>query len=272
MKILPVKLAEAKEKLSTFMIELYVFRLLTGSLYIAACDEDIQWYIPGTTTPVTYSAIPIEREDINTSVDGTIDSTSIKVFNVDDAFTIALFSGLDFTNKIVDIITVTYPESLEDSDAFTHDFRGYMDAPELDRAQGTFTVNLKSPMPDGIPGRTFMLSCNAEFGDPEECGANLDAQWGTVGAGSTVHRIYLAQSKDDGYWKDGEIAIGNESRNIEDSIGNIVYLRYPFYYAPTGNYYVTRGCDKTVPSCKLRNNLRNNSGFPGIPFELTIKS
>ena len=272
MKILPVKLAEAKEKLSTFMIELYIFRLATGPLYFAACDEDIPYFIPGTTTPVNYQSIPIEREDISTSVDGTVDSTSIKVFNVDDAFTVALFSGLDFTNKIVDIITITYPESLTDSDAYTHDFRGFMDSPKLVRKEGTFAVDLKSPMPDGIPGRTFMLSCNAEFGDPDECGASLDIQSGTVGASSTMHRIYLAQSRDDGYWKDGEITIGNESRNIEDSIGNIVYLRYPFFYAPTGQYHVSRGCDKTVASCKLRNNNANYSGFPAIPWELIVKT
>lgn len=272
MLILPTVLAEAKEKSSVFLIELYIFRLRNTTLYYAACDEEIPWFIPGTSNPVVYKPFPIEREDINTSVDGTIDSTKIKVSNINDVFTLALFSGYDFTHKIVDILTISYPDSLTVPAGYTHDFRGYMDAPKLSRKDGTFEVELKSPMPDCQPGRTFMLSCNAEFGDPDDCGASLDTQVGIIQTGSSSNEIIIEQTRDDDYWKDGIITIANESRNIEGNVGKKISLRYPLYVEPVGNYNISRGCDKTKPSCIERQNLQNHSGFPAIPFELVVKS
>ena len=38
---LPVCMKEMKESAQTFFIELYTIELRTGTIYLAACDEDI---------------------------------------------------------------------------------------------------------------------------------------------------------------------------------------------------------------------------------------
>lgn len=272
MIILPQELANYKDGDSTFYVELYVFHLVFGDMYIAALDADVDFYIPGTTTPVKYLSCPIKREEIKSTVDCKTDGTTISVENIDDRFTAALFSGYEFTHKVVEIIQIKYPESLNDPSAFMTVFKGYLDAPKLDRGKATFEAQVKSFAPDCQPGRTMMLSCNAEFGDPEDCGASKDTQTGTIQSGSNVHAIYIQQTKPDGYWRNGIITIGYESKMIEDSVGNKIVLRYPFYFVPQGIYTVERGCDKTNSTCKAYVNNSNYSGFPSIPFELQIKS
>jgi hypothetical protein len=233
---------------------------------------DVPFYLPGTTTPVTYLASPIKRDEIKATVDCKTDGTHITVSNVDDSFTAALFSGYDFTHKIVEIITIDYNQSLGDPTAYAMQFKGYLDAPKLDRSKATFESDVKSFAPECQPGRTMMLSCNAEFGDASDCGANKDVQYGTVQTGSTVHTIYIQQYRDNSYWRNGLITIGNETRMIEDSTGNSITVRYPFYFVPTGTYSIERGCDHTSYNCKLHNNEQNYSGMKSIPFELIIKS
>ena len=52
-------LAAAKEKSTVSFCDLYVIHLKTGEIYYTNNDVNINWYIPGTSTPQVYQAQPI---------------------------------------------------------------------------------------------------------------------------------------------------------------------------------------------------------------------
>jgi len=275
MIILPVQLSTMKDSSSVFFIDLYVIHTITGDLYFASSDEDIQWYIPKTTTPVTYTAQPIERGDFSQSTDDKIDNVDIKISNVSEAFSSAMYQSFDFRGTDVDIIQIAYPGSLGDSTAYKHVFQGYIDTPGLDESTATFTATLMAKVPNMEGYRTLGLSCSAWFGDPEECGKAQDTRLGTVAANSTQTIIYHStDGTSDNYWKSGVLSIGFESKKITSSTATSITVEYPFFTVPTtgDGYSVNNGCDGSKADCIRHDNLRNYGGYPGIPWELVVKS
>ncbi|WP_371380748.1 DUF2163 domain-containing protein [Sporomusa aerivorans] len=262
---LPIKLMEAKESSSIFLVELYIFHLKTGKLYLCAADQDI------TYNGQKYLAVPFERDTVKASSDSKVDDTTLRVSNVDDSFTAALYSGTDFRGCICDIFQILYPEALTDPTQINPVMRGYLDAPILKQKEATFEVTVKSQVPNLTNSRTFQLSCNSEFADQESCFASKDTQTGTCQSGTTAETIVVQQSRDDSYWINGIITSGYESRMIESSQGSVISLHYPFSFVPT-NYTIERGCDKSFASCKALGQTQNYAGFPSIPYELVIRS
>ena len=296
MVILPVKLQEAKEKLTVtsddvslvtpaqpdgsyeipqIFIDLYVLHLITGDIYISACDTDIPWYIPRTSTVVTYVAQPIERGDFKQTSDNKVDNVDIKIDNTTDDFTSAMMQSFDFRGTNVDIVSIAYPASLSDSDAYKFVFNGYLDAPILDMSNATFQATLKSRTPAIEGGRTCMLSCGAWFGSAEECGATLDTRNGTVTSSSTQSIIYCpSDGTPDNYWKSGVLSIGFESKKVIASTSTSKTVEFPFYSVPPIGtaFSVSSGCDKSKTDCIRHGNLQNYGGYPSIPFEYQIKT
>lgn len=273
MLLLPTKMALAKERSSVFFITLYCFHLINETLYFAACDEDIPWYVPQTTTPVIYKAMPIQIETVKSSVDCKVDNVSLSVSNIDDVFTGALFQGYEFRGRTVEVFQISYPESLGEPSEFRPMFCGKIDDPELDEKEKTFKVTLKSNFPNTQPGRTFMLSCNAiEFGDEETCGANKVTLTGAVQTGSDQNNVYIQQTMANDYWQHGMITIAFETRKIISNTGNYVEVEYPFSFTPTGTYSIETGCSKSKQNCIKWGNLHNYSGFLNIPFQYTVIS
>lgn len=264
---LPVTLAAAKDSDSIFLVELYIFYLRTGNLYLCAADQNIAY------DGQTYLAVPLERNSYTANTDSKVEDCTLKVSNVDDAFTAALYSGTDFRGCICDIFQILYPDALTDNSLVKPILRGYLDAPMLKHKEATFEVAVKASVPTLSNARTFKLSCNSEFADGESCLASKDLQTGTCQSDSTAETIIIEQSRGNNYWINGIIKCGYESRMIESSSDNMIRLHYPFSFDPINvNYSIERGCDKSFANCKVLNQAENYSGYPSIPRELVIRN
>ena len=269
---LPVALSEMKDRGSVFFVELYVLTLPTGTLYYSACDTTIPWYIPGTTTPVDYMAVPIQREEIKSSVDSKDNKVTIRISNVTDEFTTALLSGYDFRGCDVDIYQIAYPTSLTDHTAFNYLYSGMVDAPSLDCGKAIFEMVVAQKVPNIHSERTISINCNSWFGDSDECGANKGTLSGTCLSNSTNKIIYGSFGNVTNYWKNGTITIGYETRKILECGNGWVKVEYPFVEDIINlGFYAEQGCDKTVGECTRHNNLKNYGGFPSVSLNYGIK-
>jgi len=272
---LDTTLTTMKESSDPFFVELYVLSLVSGELYFTSADVDIQYFIPGTSTVVTYIAQPLERGEIKASVDSRVDSCSITISDVTNEFLSALFESFDFRGSNVDIYEIAYPGSLGNSNAYTQMFAGYIDAPSLDCSKATFSATLKARSPNLETYRTVSATCNAWFGDADECGVTQATKTTTVGTGSTQVTLYsTAITETANYWKSGVCTIGFESKKIIASTVGSVTVEYPFYSVPSVglNFNISSGCDKTATDCKKWNNLTSFSGFPAVVFEYSVKT
>jgi uncharacterized phage protein (TIGR02218 family) len=267
MQVLPIVFQEKKESYENFFITLMEIYLKTTTLRFAICDIDVEF--DGNT----YISFPVQIDAIKETVDSKRDSTTITLSDVTDDFKNYVLSGYDFRSSIVNIFEIHYPESLSDNTALNIMFYGEIDAPSMDDAKSTFKASVKDRMPNYTTGRTLMLSCNADFADPDECGATKVTHSGVVQSGSTQTHINIDISKPNGFWRYGILTIGGQSIKIKDSVGTQIITEYPFYVMPTGAYTVEQGCSKTFTWCKNQfNNGMNYSGAPSIPFELKVIS
>ena len=277
MVTLPVVLSEMKDKLSVFFIELYVVTLPTGVLYYAACDESITWFIPGTTTSVSYMAVPIEREEVKENVNDVDNKVTLRISNVTDEFTSALMQGYDFRGCDVDIYQIAYPDSITDKDAYYYLYSGIIDAPSLDCGKATFEMSLCKRIPNLHSERTISINCNAWFGDDDECGAVKNSITGTTKTTSTSTIIYANNiGTSTTTWKNGTLTIGYESKKVKTcgSTNGVgwVKVEYPFYEDTVGkSFSLTQGCDRTPSECARYNNTKNYGGFPSVSLNYGIK-
>lgn len=263
MIILPQKMSEMKDSDATFFIELYIVKLKTGTIYLAATDTDI------TFAGQTYMAIPFQRETIDRSMDNVIDSCEISLGDGDYDKLAYLSNGFDFRGADVTIFKISYPDSLEDDTIKSISFMGYINS--CSYSDGVFSFSLNTRLPNiEVPNRSCQLCCNSEFGDAE-CGISLEETNVELANGSTNSNILLSSTYETNYWKDGVIFIKGESRLILSNEGNKIVVNYSFLQSDIkGGMEATliRGCDKTKESCRDRfNNMKKFSGFPAIPFE-----
>jgi uncharacterized phage protein (TIGR02218 family) len=261
--ILPQKMSEMKDSDATFFIELYIVKLKTGTIYLAATDTDI------TFAGQTYMAIPFQRETIDRSMDNVIDSCEISLGDGDYDKLAYLSNGFDFRGADVTIFKISYPDSLEDDTIKSISFMGYINS--CSYSDGVFSFSLNTRLPNiEVPNRSCQLCCNSEFGDAE-CGISLEETNVELANGSTNSNILLSSTYETNYWKDGVIFIKGESRLILSNEGNKIVVNYSFLQSDIkGGMEATliRGCDKTKESCRDRfDNMKNFSGFPAIPFE-----
>lgn len=263
MIILPQKMSEMKDSDATFFIELYIVKLKTGTIYLAATDTDI------TFAGQTYMAIPFQRETIDRSMDNVIDTCEISLGDGDYDKLAYLSQGFDFRGADVTIFKISYPDSLEDDTIKSISFMGYINS--CSYSDGVFSFSLNTRLPNiEVPNRTCQLCCNSEFGD-SECGISLEETNVELATGSTSSNILLPSTYETNYWKDGVIFIKGESRLILSNEGNKIVVNYSFLQSDIkGGMEATliRGCDKTKETCQNRfNNMKKFSGFPAIPFE-----
>lgn len=267
MIVLPTVLATAKESYETFFVHLVTLHLKASTLRFAVCDETI------TFADYEYIAFPVKIGAIKSTTDSKRDTVSITISDVTNAFKVALLSGDDFRGSILEISKISYPESLSNSSAVSMEFYGEIDTPKVDDGKSEFTCVCRDVISNYQCGRSLMLSCNAVFGDAEDCGAIKDTATGTVQPSSTPTVIVIEGTHAVDHWKYGFITIGSQSIAVVGNTANTVITEVPFYIAPSGTYTITSGCSKAKSWCKSRyNNMANHSGFPGIPFELSVKS
>lgn len=258
---IPVSLQQMKDKGETFFIELYEVALRTGMIYLAACDEDIEF------DGHTYVAVPFERGEISKSIDQVTDQCTISVGDVDDDRLAYIMNGFDFRGCAATITRIAYPDSLETNQGF-YVFGGYLDNPAYE--DGVFSCTIKSYFPSiQAPSRSYQLSCNSAFGD-KICGMSKDRTAFEVVAVFADGSFRIDKSYANNYWKDGLVSISGESRLITGSHDDVVQVNYGFMQENLvgKTAIMERGCDKSRATCNGRyHNLKRFSGFPAIPFE-----
>lgn len=257
---LPVCMKKMKESAQTFFIELYTIELRTGTIYLAACDEDIEYH--GNK----YIAVPIQRESVVRSMDNITDSCTLTISDVDYSLLAYVCNGFDFRGCHVTIIRIQYPDSLEDPAIFEWVCSGSIDEPAF--SDGTFSCKLQTVFPQiECPNRSYQLACNSEFGDAE-CAYVPHEEVAAI-VSSKDNKVTLGTAYPDNYWRSGVITIGGESRIIEQNIGaeltlNVNFLQDDLTMKPV---YLKQGCDKSHERCKYYKNQMHYSGFLAIPFE-----
>lgn len=259
MMILPVSMKREMESGNPFFIELYTIHLRTSVLRLAACDEDIVF------GGEKYFAVPIQREDIEKSIDAIVNDCTLQVADCTDDLLTYVLNGYDFRGCKCEIIRIQYPESLEDETCFSYLFSGEIDEPSF--SNGTFSCKVSWEFPSiQVPNRDFQLFCNSEFGD-EECGMNVGEETMMVTKVSP-NVIRLNKSYPKFYWIYGTITMEGESRTIIKSEGDLITLNLNFLQDFTQrNATLKRGCNKSKVHCQFYGNMKHFSGFPAIPFE-----
>jgi Phage conserved hypothetical protein BR0599./Uncharacterized conserved protein (DUF2163). len=273
--VLPVTLANMKDKYEVFFVDVYVITLATGVLHYTNLDVPVEWYVPGTSTPMTYEPIPIQRGSLKQTLDNKIDNLTLTISDASNAFMNALLQSFDFRGSQVDIYQIAYPDSLSNKDAYKYVFSGYIDAPSLDMDKATFSTTLTQRMVNTEAGRIVGVNCNAWFGDSDECGATKGIKTSTVKSSSTQYVIYdNSITETAGYWKNGTITISYETKKILSSAVGSVTVEFPFYSTPTvgTSYTMSTGCDHTYTDCTRHNNTSNFGGFPAVALDYMIKT
>lgn len=258
--VLPVSMQEAKDSGNPFFIELYIINLRTGTMYLAACDENIVF------NGQTFVGVPFQRGEITKTMDNIVDSCEITLGDCSFEFVKFALNGFDFRGCSATILRIQYPDSLDDSSVVQWVFSGTIDEPSF--SAGTFSCKLTARLPKvDCPNRDYRIACNSEFGD-EECGMNLCETSESVQKVSG-NIVELSNAYDDDYWQNGVITIAGEARNIVESSGRNVRVNVNFVQRNIVGKKVTliRGCNKTAANCRKYNNMKHFSGFPAIPFE-----
>ena len=251
----------AKERDQIFGFEIYDVFLRTGAIYLCNIDRDI------TFEGKKYTAIPVSREEISTTVDDIDNNIKITMSDATKDQLKFIIAGFDFRGCNVRVRQLLYPDSLEDNSIFRDCFYGYIDNPAYENGESSCTLRSRIPTVT-VPRRTYQAMCNCRFGDAV-CQMDQARSTGKIVDVLGDNRIVIEQIHDDDFWVNGIITIDGESRMIRTSEGAVITTYYPFF-ASIGrglNYTVRRGCDKTFETCRRLGNLQHFAGFPSIPFE-----
>ena len=259
--ILPVSMQQAIAANETFFIELYTIELRTFTLRIAACDEDI------TYNGNVYTAIPIQRENVERSMDSITNDCTLTVGDCSYEMLSYVVNGYDPRSSWCVCQRIQYPDSLTDPSICEWIFAGSLD--EFSFTNGTFECKAKARFPEiQCPNRSFQLACNAEFGD-ETCGASPATETVAITTASG-NVLTLAKSFSANYWINGSAKCNGEARCIVASTGNTITVNVNFFQVlDDKTVELSRGCNKTRDDCGRFANKIKYSGFPAIPFEST---
>lgn len=263
-------------------IEFYdVFISASQTLYFVRDNQD-QNFFTLAGTPQLYTAIGLSRESINTSVDSTIDQTSIKLDNINKNFAAYIESNtIELRNKRL-VIRKAFRNQLAAASNAVIIFDGLMDEPII--AEKFFETKVKSKintLTRECPRRLYQLLCPWKFAGTEcTIDKNLPAnkQTGTAGAGSTTTIIYdAARTEATNYWKDGTVewtsGVNNGiKRKVTANQTGQFTLDYSLPNTPGvgDTYTIYRGCGKTLDAdCGTKfNNKANFGGFHTLPEQL----
>lgn len=259
MMILPVSMKKEMESGNPFFIELYTIQLRTAVLKLAASDEDV---IFGGDK---YHAVPIQREDIERSIDSIVNDCTLQLADCSDDLLSYVLNGYDFRGCKCEIIRIQYPESLSDPTCFAFVFAGEIDEPSF--SDGTFTCKIYREFPQiQVPNRDYQLYCNSDFGD-EECCMNVGEE-NLIVTKVSPNILRLNKSYPDYYWLYGTITMEGESRTIIKSEGSQITINLNFLQEfSSRTATLRRGCNKSKVMCQYYQNMKHFSGFPAIPFE-----
>jgi len=268
-------------------LEIYDVYLDSETLHYTAYDRDISFFDPDGNAQ-TYSALGISRGPIQTTVENTVDTCTVRLENVNLGMS-SYIANNDFRGRKITIRKIFTDVSgswAADDDIYM--FKGIMSKPALGEGvlemgcvsrAGTFELE--------CPKRTYSLLCPWKFAasgciDGDMTDTQLyAAQNGTIGAGSTASVISdTSRSEANNYWKYGEVEFTSGSnedakRNVSTSTQSISFsIDEALDYVPvSGNTYtIKRGCDKTITRCSGLSNSSAFGGFYSIPNEMIIRN
>ena len=256
-------------------IELYeIYSIGDATLYFAQAEDHVVF---GTQT---YTAIGIRREPVRTSVELEVDELSVRIDNVDLAFSKRAIAS-DFIGRPL-IVKKVFRENLGSATQYVPIFEGRMDEPTLD--QQALTVRVRSwldALHHQIPRRVFSTLCNYQLYDAS-CTVSKQLSTNIItgrAIGSSTDGVLVAAVLSgfaNDYWgpigtaklfTGSNAGIGREMIGSSQS-SNSATFRVPFPYSiASGDLFsVQRGCRKTVADCRSKfDNYVFYGGFPTTP-------
>jgi len=269
MRDLPPPIVQEKEKTENRPVELYQVYLEETTLYLAAHDEEVEFF-DESGDPITYLPVGISRTPIKTNVETKVDECTVSLDNVTREMS-AYVAHTDLNGRRCKIMKV-FLEFLDDPTHAVTIFDGIMDAPVLNEQAMQVTVRSRlDTLTVTTPRRRYRKLCNWKFGSPE-CGIDLASVTvdGIVEAIDTTGTVLTLQGRNEaeGYFVDGVLTIGGESRLVTASDGATITVDFPFTVEVVGEpYMLRRGCNKTYDeSCVARfNNGERFGGFISVP-------
>lgn len=290
-RTLSLDMLEQKNKEYNRPVELYQIFLDEATLYLAMYPKDIEFF-DENGNPQTYYAAALSRTTVETNVETKVDQCDVTIDNVTREMS-AYIANTEFVGRKIKILKVfldadreilTLPgrpafETSVDGAALEYNenhiviFDGVMDAPVINQQQMKVTVVSKLDTLDKkLPARTYQVQCPWQFGDAETCGKTVPTKNGNIDSISADHMTIndATITEATGYWKHGEITIGNESRVITESGSGFVKVEYPFPVdVQAGDpFEMLAGCDKSYEGshgCQHWGNTQYYGGFLSIP-------
>lgn len=255
-------------------VELYAIYLDEETLYLAAHDQNVQFFNE-EGTPTVYYASAIRRSSIRTNVESRVDECSVSLDNVTREMS-AYMAYNEFRGKRLKIIKV-FLDHLGDFANHVIVFDGVMDSPSANQSSMTVAVTSRlDTLSVGVPRRIYQRLCGWRFGGLE-CGVNLASitVTGTVQGLSSGGRTLTLSGRNEAsnHYEDGVLTIDGLSRKVVKSTGTTVEVEYSFPSSAVGKpYTLRRGCNKDYDTgCARFNNQARFGGFLSVPSEKDAK-
>jgi uncharacterized phage protein (TIGR02218 family) len=269
--------------------DLYTFTLVSGTV-VRYTSHDVNIWI-GTSTPVLYTPMTLQRDRIKLETGLTIDDLKIEIYaNSDDTIggsqILSLIRGGSFDGAILSLDRVFNPTFWQyntppiSTDYTVNLFLGRADAPNITRQIATLEVkSLTELLNIKMPRNLAMPSCVNTLYD-YTCALNrADFEVnGTVTSGSTTTVINNDLATSATYYDLGVLLFtsGNNNGNrrfIKKYAPGTIQITPPLPYAPEAGdtFQIVPGCDKTQETCLNKfNNLVNFKGMPYVPTTESI--
>lgn len=248
-----------------------------NTLHFVQSDKNIDFYcLDGHAH--NYIALDISREPAETNMETQVDSTTIRLDNINKAMS-AYIASHEWRGKRV-VIRKVYLDYLNDPNNYISIFDGDIDDPIINEFQIQVTIVSRIGTLDfECPRRMFGLMCGFRYGT-DECGVNPDSssnkKIGAVDADCTKSVIKDSERTEaDDYWKHGMVeftsgANDGAKRLIIASKSGEFTLRRALSYTPEADdtYTIKRCCELTLNICTEEfANQDNFGGFHTIPLK-----
>jgi lambda family phage minor tail protein L len=151
-----------------------------SKVHWAAWNENIEYFLPGTATPQTYTAAPVEISDMSYTKIDRNPTMSIKISNVDRSIIAYLEQNDALRGRAVTIIDV-FQDLLHDSDAYIKE-KYYVDGASSSKNSAQMELVPKSSIYNiTIPKRVYRRNqCQWSF-KSEQCTGSAEGGTPSIG-------------------------------------------------------------------------------------------
>lgn len=133
---------EKNKREGSYPVYLYEVEIAAGaSVYYTSNNQDVLFYIPRTSTPQVYTAIPISHDKIDSNTQGEVGTVQLSLQNVTQYVMSLLLNNNALRGCKVSIILV-FSDSLDDPDNFLID-EYFIDSAAVTEVTAQFTLKSK---------------------------------------------------------------------------------------------------------------------------------